>query len=163
MYLRCAWFILHILVCTAHSLYKMTPFSCNLWNLDCFIKESTEKDVVFIDLTLRLPGRNHKSSHIRTIYTHWLTSSTQTLPNTTNNGIKQFTKEKTFQLYQCCANNFFKQFFLNIFFLLTIFSLIFCVQTIYFTKLLSIVREALSETEQECLKFCLSWILQSYQ
>ena len=60
---------------------------------------------------------------------HWLKSSPQTLPNTANNGIKQITK-KTFQLYQCCANNFFEEIFL-----LTIFWLIFCMQTVYFTKM----------------------------
>ena len=38
--------------------------------------------------------------------------------NTANNGIKQITKEKIFQLYQCCANNFFEQIFLlTIFFI----------------------------------------------
>ena len=68
--------------------------------------------MVFIDLTLHLPGRNHKSSHIRTIFMHRLTSILQTLPNTANNGIKQITKEKTFQLYQCCVNNFLKEIFL---------------------------------------------------
>ena len=49
--------------------------------------------------------------YIRTTYMHWFTSSPQTLPNTANNRIKQITKEKTFQLYQCCANNFLKKFF----------------------------------------------------
>ena len=55
--------------------------------------------MVFIDLTLHLPGKNHESS------------SPQNLPNTANNGIQQITKEKTFQIYQCCANNFFKRIF----------------------------------------------------
>ena len=67
--------------------------------------------MVFIDLTLQLAERNHKSSHIRTIYIHWLISSPPTLPNTANNGTKQITKEKTFQLYQCCANNFLEEIF----------------------------------------------------
>ena len=62
-----------------------------------------------IDLTSHLQGRNYKSSHVRTIYMHRLTSSPQTLPNTSNNGIKQITKEKIFQLYQCCEINFFKR------------------------------------------------------
>ena len=42
------------------------------------------------------------------------------LANTANNGIKQITKEKTFQLCQCRANNFFKEIFQ-----LTIFPLLF--------------------------------------
>ena len=102
-------------------IYRMTLFVVifvlESLKLDYFFKESTEKAVVFIDLTFHLPGRNHKSSHIRAIKMHSLTSSPHTLSNTANNGIKQITKERLSNFTNDVQTIFLKEIFLLTIFL----------------------------------------------